>query len=511
MVIKKILRICLLQLLCLPFLPFALSGSDTDPGKLRTLNAGWNTWDPYQYLEESYAGEPSRLTGLDIQLTRAIMRQAGQDVLFKRIPWDQNLKELQIGQCDILMGALSTPEREKYAYVSQPYRKEINVLYIRRGEEKWLRFASVHEMLVNFKVTGFRLGAVRGFVVSTREINEYIRNYQKTPLIVPAENQSENFRNLLEGKIDGFIVDRVVGATMAWRQQKQKLVTEHPDYLDTGQIHLLLSKKSCSPETLTRINRAIIELEDSEKNAKIVRDYMFPVLLGITLEQPWFLIIDIIGTSAFAISGLLLARKERYSIFGAMVLGALPAFGGGVIRDLMINRNPIGLMRSPIYLYTVLATLAGGYFMIRLTEYITNKHRTRQQRGLAHHLFIRWRWVELFDAMGLSAFAIIGVVIAVEARCDPLWLWGPLLAVITGVGGGIIRDTIRSDHYISSLKGEFYPEVALIWGLLFSMFLQWQTTRLDPDEIFIGVVGCFCGGVLTRLAGIHFRLKGPMF
>jgi hypothetical protein len=69
-------------------------------------------------------------------------------------------------------------------------------------------------------------------------------------------------------------------------------------------------------------------------------------------------------------------------------------------------------------------------------------------------------------------FSVIGVIVAVESGASPLWLWGPLLAMLTGAGGGIMRDVIRADSNMPSLKGEFYAEVALIWGFLFSLFLS---------------------------------------
>jgi polar amino acid transport system substrate-binding protein len=64
-----------------------------------------------------------------------------------------------------------------------------------------------------------------------------------------------------------------------------------------------------------------------------------------------------------------------------------------------------------------------------------------------------------------------------------------------------------------SLKGEFYAEVPLIWGLLFSLFLSWYSSRLysDPTHIFIGVVVVLAGAFLTRIGAIYFGIRSPLY
>ncbi|MCX6927526.1 MAG: immunoglobulin domain-containing protein [Verrucomicrobia bacterium] len=79
--------------------------------------------------------------------------------------------------------------------------------------------------------------------------------------------------------------------------------------------------------------------------------------------------------------------------------------------------------------------------------------------------------VDCFDALGLGAFTVVGVTVALESRCTPLWLWGPLLGAMTSAGGGILRDVVRADLDNPGLKGMFYAEVSLIWALAFSVFL----------------------------------------
>jgi polar amino acid transport system substrate-binding protein len=99
------------------------------------------------------------------------------------------------------------------------------------------------------------------------------------------------------------------------------------------------------------------------------------------------------------------------------------------------------------------------------------------------------------------------VVIAVEQKCEPLWLWGPLLAALTGAGGGILRDIVRADVHNPNLKGDFYPEIAVIWGLFLSLFLDWETSRLDLREIGWGVLFTMIGAFLTRLVVLRYGIR----
>jgi polar amino acid transport system substrate-binding protein len=110
--------------------------------------------------------------------------------------------------------------------------------------------------------------------------------------------------------------------------------------------------------------------------------------------------------------------------------------------------------------------------------------------------------------MGLAAFLVIGVVVVLDTSVQPLWLWGPISAGITSSFGGMMRDLLRRDALAPRLQQELYPEIAVVWGLAFSLFLQWEAERLQPKEIFIGVVVTIIGAFLTRMLAVFLRLPG---
>ena len=240
--------------------------------------------------------------------------------------------------------------------------------------------------------------------------------------------------------------------------------------------------------------------------------YTFPVLVDLTLKSDWFFIADMIGTIAFALSGVLLAFRYNYDIFGAFVLASLPAVGGGVIRDLITNRETLAIVSSPIYLVTVVVLVVAGFAVIRIGRAIRQSGLGAAAAGLLQRRREHIEYlVQVFDAIGLAAFTVTGVVVAVATQSKPLWLWGPILAALTAAGGGILRDVVRSEPEISVLKGELYPEIAVVWGTILSFYMLWQTRQLDADGIMFGVVVTFVGAFLTRIATVHYGIRSPRF
>jgi polar amino acid transport system substrate-binding protein len=124
------------------------------------------------------------------------------------------------------------------------------------------------------------------------------------------------------------------------------------------------------------------------------------------------------------------------------------------------------------------------------------------------HANVGTRLIEVFDAIALAAFTVVGVVVVLDTSVQPLWLWGPVAAVITASFGGLMRDLFRHDRMIANLRGELYPEIAAVWGLALALFLEWEGERLEPDEIRLGVVITVLGVFLTRIFAIARGIKG---
>ncbi len=132
--------------------------------------------------------------------------------------------------------------------------------------------------------------------------------------------------------------------------------------------------------------------------------------------------LDIVGTAVFAISGVLLAGKLRMDPFGVLVLGVVTAVGGGTIRDMALDHGPVFWVKDPTDLVVAMVTSMLTIVLVR------------QPRRLP-----KWM-LPVLDAVGLAVFVGIGVNKAFNAEAGPLI--AVCMGVITGVGGGIIRDVL---------------------------------------------------------------------
>jgi polar amino acid transport system substrate-binding protein len=468
----------------------------------KALRGGWYPWDPYQYRE--FRRGISVLTGFDVEIERAIARILGVELLLPEMPWEQHLAALAAGKGDIAAGATYSDERNRYAYFSKPYRQETDVLVLRRGEVSRHRFTDVAQMLDEFTRQHFRLGVIAGFTYASEQVNAYIADPDHADFIVMVGDDRENLENLLAGRIGGFIADRIVAATVAWRLGKSGEIEEHPLRFSAA-IHFMLSRVSQTPAVQDRLNGAIDEIKASGEFQRIADAYALPILIHQTLDSNWFRALALLGTIAFALSGVVLAHAGKYTLFGALVLASVPALGGGILRDLIVQREPLGVVRDPVVVLTVIGTVLLGMVFFKIVA-LGDAQRVVQsllaRRKVGTHL------IEVCDALGLSAFLVLGVVVILDTSVQPLWLWGPISAVIGSSFGGLIRDMIRQDGELASLKGQLYPEIAVVWGLAFSLFLGWEAERLLPEEIWLGVVVTIAGAFLTRMIAVVFGLKG---
>lgn len=470
------------------------------------LRSGWYDWEPYQYVDRSAPGKEI-LTGLDIEMTKAIAAHMGFDVSYEEVSWQQHQMDIRDGVRDIAVGAFVTPYREEYAYFSAAYRDEINVLYIRRGESRKYSIPDIYSLLHRMSQGKFKVAVLEGYSYALPTVNTFVRDLQNAEHIFFAQSWAESFRGLMAGQVDGILIDRIVAATLAWRHKLQGYVEEHPMTPIKGTIHAMFSKKTMSLEMAKTFDASLQTIRNSGLYDKIYREYFYPVIVSLTVQRPWFFSIDLLGTIAFALSGVLLARKERYSIVGALLLASLPGVGGGIVRDLVVSRHPLGVLQTPSYLIAILITVAGGYVFFRLFGSMQAESKLSRER-----LRKAGDWlVQTGDAVGLAAFTVTGVVVALQMKAEPLWIWGPLLATITAAGGGVIRDMVRADAGNPTLKGTFYAEISLIWGLILSLYMLAPPDWYGPTETFTAVLITLSGAFLTRMAVIALGIRSLIF
>lgn len=468
-----------------------------------TLKGGWYPWDPFQYLKNP--SDSSSLTGLDIELQKLILRKAGFEVEITSVPWKQHQEDLKTGERDYAMGAFFSEERARDFYISVPYRFEENSLFVLRGDHYKLQFENVAEFLSYIRKNNYKIGVVEGYRYGDQALNDFINDPKNSDIIIKSETDSHNLNSLLNKKIKGFIADRIVGSTIIWRQKVGREVAEKNLNIKAP-IYMLMSKKKITEAQYKEINKSIQQIKNSSEYTRIVSWYLYPVLLLETIETDWFYFTEIIGIIAFALSGLVVAYGCNASLFGTFILALLPSFGGGVLRDVIFGRYPVWFVQANFYILLVLVIVVLGFF---LTKFISkNAHL------FSHHSNKKYFSPKIFevmlmitDAIGLAAFTVTGVLVSLIVKADPLWLWGPFFAFLTGAGGGILRDVIVKDHQVGAIHGQIYSEIAIFWGAFFSIYLTFIVNDVDPVKIKIAVVVTIISALLTRILIYYFGIS----
>lgn len=193
--------------------------------------------------------------------------------------------------------------------------------------------------------------------------------------------------------------------------------------------------------------------------------------------------LDLIGTFVFALSGAVAAKQKGLDIFGIFFIAFTVACGGGIVRDLCIGAiPPAGLTNWNYLLMVFLATLIGIGFYYLVT--IFNQP------------------VLLFDALGLSVFAVTGARKAIVYGHN--YEVAVLLGTFTAVGGGMIRD-ILLDRIPVILKKEIYASAAMVGAVIVVAGDYWRYSREAVSVTAIAI----CFGL--RFLGLHFHLNLPSF
>ncbi|HEY8536755.1 MAG TPA: TRIC cation channel family protein, partial [Vicinamibacterales bacterium] len=209
----------------------------------------------------------------------------------------------------------------------------------------------------------------------------------------------------------------------------------------------------------------------------------------------WFYVLDLIGTAAFGLAGFMRAQQRRYNLWGAFVLTAVPAVGGGTLRDLLVGgiRHPPFILRDPNYLAVVLTVVIVGTIVTRLAPAI------KQTRAFGETLM-------MFDSVGLAVFAIIGAQVALLAGLA--WHWVPLCAALTAAGGGLLLDVITARPPRAFGGGEPYEGVAMGGALLFLLLLRVAARyEHEPWLVTAAIISTLVVTYTARIAVIEFRIR----
>ena len=205
----------------------------------------------------------------------------------------------------------------------------------------------------------------------------------------------------------------------------------------------------------------------------------------VATNEGVFLVVAVIGTIAFATSGVLAAAEAGLDWLGATVLAVVVSIGGGTIRDIVIGNLPVTWVTDEWPVIVALCTVVVGLTMLRLPWRIDPRNQA---------------WYLASDAVGLGAFVVLGASIAIDNGTSSFI--AVFMGVITGVGGGVIRD-IFTGRTPMVFVGQVYA-IAGLAGAVAHVALR-ETNASDSVRVWVPVAVV----VALRALAIRFDLHLP--
>ncbi|WP_199609277.1 substrate-binding periplasmic protein [Flocculibacter collagenilyticus] len=227
------------------------------------LTVGFDTWEPYQYVDID-----REVKGLDIEILRLAAEKMECDLAFHQATWVELLGELRSGEIDLVLGASKTAERENFAIFSSPYREESFSLYVRNADDFKYQQADIKE----FVEAGHKVGLVDQYYYGDT-VDGLMDDDKLSSLFVPAMMSEINIARLLDMDIDGVLEDSFVGASIIRRKGLGQYITKHQITINTGSVYVMFSKKSVKPEIVNEFNKALDEIRNSGKFEELTDRY----------------------------------------------------------------------------------------------------------------------------------------------------------------------------------------------------------------------------------------------
>lgn len=202
----------------------------------------------------------------------------------------------------------------------------------------------------------------------------------------------------------------------------------------------------------------------------------------------FILILELVGTLAFAASGAMTGLRKNMDVFGVCILGLTTAVGGGVIRDVILGITPPGTFQNPIYAAVALLT--------SLVLFLPGIRRVLRRDPSLYDLVLL-----VMDSAGLGIFTVMGIRIAYGSGARPTLFLLVFVGVVTGVGGGVLRDVMAGNTPYIFVK-HVYASASLVGALVCA--LLWR----PAGEVAAMVTGMVLV-LLIRMLSAHFRWNLP--
>lgn len=195
----------------------------------------------------------------------------------------------------------------------------------------------------------------------------------------------------------------------------------------------------------------------------------------------FYLVIDILGTIAFAISGVLVAMNKKLDVFGVFIIAFVTSVGGGTLRDVLIGDVPVSWLKDSTYIITILLSVV---FAIVVRDKI---------RYLRKSLF-------LFDTIGIGLYTMVGLEKGLEAGLLPVMCIG--LGTMTASFGGVLRDILCNEIPVIFQK-EIYATACIVGAASYFLFTELPILN---EYAYIASILVVIG---IRIIAVKFKIRLP--
>ncbi len=195
----------------------------------------------------------------------------------------------------------------------------------------------------------------------------------------------------------------------------------------------------------------------------------------------FYFIIDILGTIAFAVSGVLVAMEKKLDIFGVLIIAFVTAVGGGTLRDILIGSTPVFWMRDYTYISIIVGTVM---FAVLFAKYLHNFRKT----------------LLFFDAVGIGLFTMVGVEKGLAYDLLPVMCIA--LGTVTACFGGVIRDILCAEIPAVFSK-EIYATPCILGGCIYFILI------LLPFDVTFAYSIAILFIIVVRLLALKFGIALP--
>lgn len=195
--------------------------------------------------------------------------------------------------------------------------------------------------------------------------------------------------------------------------------------------------------------------------------------------------IEILGIFAFAITGIIEARRKQMDIIGTYSVAMVTAFGGGTLRDLLIGHYPLFWMQNYNYPLFILGLSVISILFLR------------KSAGFSKPIIFL---LGILDALGLGLFSAVGTSYALSAGV--FWFNAVLIGVVTGVFGGVLRDIICNEVPVFFKQSQLYATCSFVGSMIFVIL-----SNYFPAEQTIAIGGCILAAFALRVISMKYNIQ----